>query len=74
MLNIPNGCRNANQNENREIKYHHTQWPLSKFNKLNTGDRMEGKESLKLLEERYIGYSQYMDRLRMFKKKAFKKG
>ena len=41
---------------------------------VNTGDRRKGKESLKLLAERYIGYSQYMDRLRMFKKKAFKKG
>ena len=40
---------------------------------VNTGDRMEGKESLKLLVERYIGYSQYMDRLRMFKK-SFQEG
>ena len=40
---------------------------------VNTGDRMEGKESLKLLAERYIGYSQYMDRLRMFKK-SFQEG
>ena len=35
---------------------------------VNTGARMEGKESPKLLAERYIGYSQYMVRLRMFKK------
>ena len=63
MLSIPNGCRNANQNDNG-----HPMAIIKSRQTTNTERAWKKKNTPKLLVVIYIGYSQYMDRLQKYKK------